>query len=183
MRSARHCGWGALFIAVFGCLGGQTGQPLSADCATRSIALDEPIDGVTPDAFISAFEGTHVATLVWNVPDAPAEDVITLELSRDTEGSASAGCGDLMVGVHVEISTRDHGVLTSRSVKLRGISGNVEQASFQTAGERVNFAVDLLANTGEVMISGTLTTSDTTLPASTATFPATAELSGAGGGG
>lgn len=182
MRSARHCGWGALFIAVVGCLGGQTGQPGSLNCQPQSVALDEPVKGVTPEAFISAFEGTHVATLVWNVPDAPAEDVITLELRRDTNGTARTGCGDLTVGVHVEISTRDHGVLASRGVTLRGIAGKIEQASFDMSGERAIFSADLVASQGEVMISGTLTTNDATLPALTATFPAPDGLSGAGGG-
>lgn len=173
MRSAwQRCGWGGvLLIAVSGCLGGQTGQPGSLTCGA------EPATDLAATDFVAAFEGTHQATLVWNVSEgATLEDVLTLELRRRDPVDASVGCaGTLEAWADMELTTRDYGLLESRAILLQGERDQLERARILVRGARVTLDADLAVVDGEVRISGTLTTSDNALPAPTATFPSAGE--------
>jgi hypothetical protein len=186
MRSAwQWCGWGGvLLIAVVGCLGGQTGQPLSSTCVNRTLELDEAVQGVTANEFITAFDGVHVAPLVWNVSGAASiEDALTLELRRRDDTAPLLECGHtLEVSMDLALTTRDYGVLERRGVVVRGDAGQLEEASIVMHGERVTLEANLEITNGEVRISGTLETSDGALPATRATF-ASAAAAAAGGGG
>jgi hypothetical protein len=186
MRSAwQRCGWGGvLLIAVVGCLGGQTGQPLSSTCGNRTLEFDEAVQGVTANEFIAAFEGVHVAPLVWKVSGAaPIEDALTLELRRRDDTAPLLECGHtLQVSMDLTLTTLDHGVLERRGVVVGGDSGQLEEASIVVRGERVTLEANLEVTNGEVRISGTLETSDGALPAPTATFTSAAAAAAGGGG-
>jgi hypothetical protein len=173
MRSARQrFGWGALLIAASSCLGGQTGQPGLLDCRPNTVSPDQAIAGVTPNAFVAAFEGTHTTTLRWNAAGETAEDEITIVLLARTSPSALDACGQLEVTVDFALATRDHGLLESRTVTLSGDKGQLESASLYVQGERVRLSATLTAIDGEVQIAGTILTSDPALPSGEATFPA-----------
>lgn len=174
MRSARHWfGWGALLIAATSCLGGQTGQPSSADCDSSTASPDQAVDGVSPNAFVATFEGTHEATLRWATSTGAADDELTLVVLRQTSPSAATdGCGQLGVTVDVALATREHGLLESRAVTLHGSQGQLERAWLYVQGERVTLSATLTAVGGEVRISGTIRSSDPTLPSGEGAFPA-----------
>jgi hypothetical protein len=186
MRSARQrCGWGGvLLIAVFGCLGGQTGQPTVGTCDSRTLDLDEPVRGVTPSEFMAAFEGVHVVPLSWNVSGgAGIEDQLTLELRRRDGATPFLNCGNgLEVTMDLSLTTRDYGVLERREIVVSGGAGQLEEASILVRGARVTLDADLAVVDGEVRIAGTLTTSDNALPAPTATFPSAGSERAAGAG-
>ncbi len=174
MRSAwQRCGWGGvLLIAVFGCSGGQTGQPDSGFCEFQPVRADRAIDGVSPEAFAAAFEGSHAARLVWNVPEAAGmEDVLTLALSRPDATEASVDCSHtvLEVKLDLELRTSNHGLLEIRTVALRGELGQARRAEILTVDGRVRLDADLTV-VGQVEIAGTIRTGDVALPARSATI-------------
>jgi hypothetical protein len=186
MRSARvRVGWGALLIAATNCLGGQTGQPTSIDCGVEAVAPDESVQGVTPNEFVAAFEGTHEVPLAWETSEGAAtRDTLALELRRAAPLQPLLECsGDLRVTVHFTLSTRNHGVLGTQPVHLEGQPGQVERAELYVIGSRVTLAAELVVVDGNVHLSGRLETADTSLPATRATFPAPGGAGGAGGGG
>jgi hypothetical protein len=132
---------------------------------------DQAIEGVTPNAFVAAFEGTHTTTLRWNAAGEAAEDEITLVVLARTSPSARDVCGQLEVTVDFALATRNHGLLESRTVTLSGDTGQLDSAWLYVQGERVRLSATLTAIDGGVEIAGTLRTSHPALPAGDAMFP------------
>jgi hypothetical protein len=137
----------------------------------RTVEPDQALEGVTPNAFVAAFEGTHTTTLRWNAA-GEADDEITVVVLARTSPSARDVCGQLEVTVDFALATRDHGLLESRTVTLRGAGGQLESASLYVQGERVRLSATLTATGGDVRIAGTLLSDDPALPSDEATFPA-----------
>jgi hypothetical protein len=169
----------ALAVLPFGCLGGQTGQPMSdtgGGCTqpTVEIPVDRPIRRVIPIDAARALEGAYTEPLVWvdalHVPLAAVEqDEITVTFTYDG-GRAfynPCGYGGPEIDLTLDLVTRDSGIVDTGVARVVfyppgtgpepfGPSG--EFGNFRFVGASASLGGSLRVNGGVTTVSGFLST-------------------------
>lgn len=193
-RLSRAWKTAAVFAACLlgGCLGGQTGQPSSAQCPTPEtfIPADEAVEGVSPAQFAQAFVGQHSAPLRWSTSAGVADDAaslsgdeITISISYDGANARQAPCSTLIsVPVHVTVTTRGGSVSEEGDVDLTGVVGSVASASFSLSAQNFIVAASLSHVPATAELTGTLTPTAANVGADSAEFSSDFSGTGADGG-
>lgn len=164
----RLAAWALGSLLLTACLGGQTGQPGSLDCA-----------GVGSDSDAAkAFVGNYAAGLSWQEEplDTASPTVVTLDDTVQlTIGSDSAPvvaeCGDLRIPVTVVLTTTTSGISESGDAEIV-LSGPTKplRGRLVFQGTRVHLNVTLLEHSAGMTPEGALEALDSDLPGAAATL-------------
>lgn len=182
-----------LGTSLFGCLGGQTGQPTASTdgggctAPTVNVPVDRPLRRVVPIDAAEALEGSYVLPLVW-VDDAGTpltgmpEDEVTLTFTYEGglafyNPCASGGPG---IEMALDVVTRDHGALMGGVAQVSffppatgpepyGPSGTF--GSFVLNGEAGSVAGSMKQTDTGTRLSGTLHSTLLPVPLEDARFP------------
>lgn len=175
-RQAVHGLLGVLAAALLSaCLGGQTGEPGSAECGHQQAAA-APWRGTTAGAAAALFAQAYEAPLVWQADGGaaaplPLQDRLQLTIAYDG-GGARADCNDdLTVPVTVTLATSQSAIAESGSALLR-LSGSKGAlvGSLKYRGEQVALQASLSQTAPTISLAGTVDALADGLPGVSASF-------------
>lgn len=174
---------GALGVLLAGlstaCLGGQTGEPASAQCpGDIEYSATDPWEDTTVEAAASSFEGTYVARLVWRQQEPSSAEQAPLALDDELELTIDYHYADavekpcspgLRVPLVVTLSSSESGIAEAHEAELSitrsagHLSGRLHYLS-----ERVELDVTLSEIAEGARLSGNLDALDAGLPGAAA---------------
>jgi hypothetical protein len=114
----------ACALFAFGCGGGQTGQPSSANCdaPAQTIPVDRAFQGVVPLDVARKIEGTHTARFGWTdgyddqTSEGP-EDELALMLTYEGGPARYTPCAPaVQIEMRADVSLRDSGLAASDTI-------------------------------------------------------------------
>lgn len=167
----RLAAWALGSLLLTACLGGQTGQPGSADCA--SIWSDSDARNAA-----KAFVADYAAGLSWQEeplgtasPTLVAlDDTVQLTIGSDS-APVVAECGGLRIPVTVVLTTTTSGISESGDAEIV-LSGPTKPLSGRLVfrGTRVHLDITLLEHSSAMTPEGSLDALDSELPGAAATL-------------
>lgn len=150
-------------VLAASCLGGQTGQPDTAACGSRTIGADHTWRGVEVQALGRALAGTHEAELLWqadpsDVTTAVLDDHISITVSYEGEpGRDDCAGGPLTIPVTVSLSSEASGISESGSGVLTFTSATRPfRAQLDYSSDRLGLSATLVEVAEQVAPRGEL---------------------------
>jgi len=170
--------WLALGLLLAGCVGGQTGQPGSADIpGTCDVSPNQPVNGQSPAELARRYEGSHSSRMRWVTIEPRdggtmvANDEITIDVRYRGEGGTS--CDGLSVPVTVVVTTKNNGVNETGTGSLT--ASLLGSAILDFNDQHVTVSATLWALNGAFTMSGKLYPHDGTLSGDFGEFPPSAD--------
>ena len=176
-RWSRVLVWGFLALPA-SCLGGQTGQPTSTECADkRSLKANEEWGQRMVAERARAFEGHYSAKLQWfeeqrgnpNQTPVALDDTIVIDVTY--EGAAAhLICGALYIPMHVDARTTASGFHESGLGQVLITSPTTVSGSLDLQGTRATVFFQLGEPAGGASPSGTVVPIEGGVPGGWAQF-------------
>jgi len=168
---------------VGACLGGQTGEPTSADCTTSAAPWRVSVNGVSPEQLALAYAGGHRAKLHWSKDPLAITEAVTLTLDFGEQSGTIDDCNDLLsVSVNFSLQADDGTIIEAGQGSLSAARGLLQPARFSGSGQQFLIGGNFSQAAGEVIVSGTLEPSVDAATANSADFSSDSDgFAGAGG--
>jgi len=177
--------WGVLAGWLVGaCLGGQTGEPASADCSSSSAApWRVSVNGVSPEQLALAYQGEHRVELHWSQDPVTVAEPVTLTLAYQEQRATIDDCyGPLSVAVNFSLLADDGTIIESGQGSLSAARGMLQPAKLLGSGQHFLIVGNFSQATGKVFVNGTLEPRADAATGDSADFSSDSdEFAGAGG--